>query len=174
MKSKLYQYDKTIKMMKKYLNGLTFEEIANQYGVTRQAVQSRLSDVGVTLTFKKDMVDKLKVKNPTYFKEPKSINPQKRYDWSKVDWGKKTNEIRDELGCNYGTVSKCRKKFAPDTIRPIEHDWKDVLLNTKPSEQIIVTSHLHAQKLRTAAYSLGWKIKQRKSNSTITIDIIKG
>lgn len=60
-----------------------------------------------------------------------------KYNWSNVDWLKKSSEIAAELGCGIDSVSSARKRYAPETLKShINTDWQNVDWS-KTNQQIL-------------------------------------
>lgn len=96
-----------------------------------------------------------------------------KYDWENIDWKNLSNqEIVEQMGANYNMVSEMRAKYAHDTCRPVQYDWKGSLLSLGPGEQLIVDNITHMRNLRNAGYAMGWKLKQKQTDKGIVVEVI--
>ena len=169
------KYPETIQMIKQYLCGMSCEQIGIKYGVTKQAVSKRLSNEGFDNHVRKEIFLGIVKNKPSYLIKHNMGNKKvPRYDLEYIealDWDRDNKSIMDELGCNYGSVSKWRRKYAPDTLRKIEKDWKGIILGMKPNTPVYFTNGNDVKRLRTAGYSQGIKIKQRKTDKGIKVTL---
>jgi len=88
---------------------------------------------------------------------------QPKADWKNIDWAKyTTSEIAENFNVTYSAVIYHRKRYAPETIRPMK-SWKHnvILLINNKKRYIIANNFKQQAAIRTTAYYMNYTLRSK-------------